>query len=277
MTSSRLEAARIRFALREAAERGLEAREPAEVVKRALQKLGDRVAVSWSGGRCSTATLRLALDLKPDVKVLYNNTGVEYPETVSFVKELASKWNLNLTVTKPKKSFWTCVEEYGFPQFRGKFRYKKQLGGSRLYSWSRGRPPCCYWLKEEPTKRYALQQSVLGLITGMRVAESRVRMFGIGRRGQSYRDETMRLWKIHPIAYWSTERLQAYLDENGIPCNPLYARGMERIGCAPCTGFVGWREQLQEQNERMYRVVMRLRGEPTLWEYQDPCLAATGR
>ncbi len=51
-------------------------------------------------------------------------------------------------------------------------------------------------------------------------------------------DEARALFKINPIADWSTPELTAYITANNVPVNPLHARGYLSIGCAPCTRAV---------------------------------------
>ncbi len=48
-------------------------------------------------------------------------------------------------------------------------------------------------------------------------------------------DEAFGLVKINPIAAWSDEDMQNYIDEHGILVNPLVDEGYPSIGCAPCT------------------------------------------
>jgi 3'-phosphoadenosine 5'-phosphosulfate sulfotransferase (PAPS reductase)/FAD synthetase len=52
--------------------------------------------ISFSGGRTSGYMLRRILDigLKPDVRVLFANTGKERPETLDFVHECEMRWNV---------------------------------------------------------------------------------------------------------------------------------------------------------------------------------------
>jgi len=116
----RVEEARIRKALRDCERRGYRVYEPMECVKEAIERFGDSLAVSCSFGSCSVVVLHMTLQLKPDVKVVFNNTGVEYPETYAYRDLLKKEWKLNLIETKPIKSFWQCIKEYGFPLYRGK-------------------------------------------------------------------------------------------------------------------------------------------------------------
>ncbi len=48
-------------------------------------------------------------------------------------------------------------------------------------------------------------------------------------------DEAFGLVKINPIAAWSDDDMQAYIDEHSILVNPLVDEGYPSIGCAPCT------------------------------------------
>ena len=48
-------------------------------------------------------------------------------------------------------------------------------------------------------------------------------------------DEGFGLVKINPIAAWSDETMQDYIDTNGVLVNPLVDEGYPSIGCAPCT------------------------------------------
>lgn len=75
--------------------------------------------VCWSGGKDSTVVLHLARQQRPNMPVIYVDSGVEFPESVQFVHELAALWNLNLMVARPVegKSFWDIGSRYGWPIF----------------------------------------------------------------------------------------------------------------------------------------------------------------
>jgi thioredoxin-dependent adenylylsulfate APS reductase len=44
--------------------------------------------------------------------------------------------------------------------------------------------------------------------------------------------------KINPLADWTGDRVEAYIRQHDVPVHPLYARGYQSIGCAPCTRAV---------------------------------------
>jgi REP element-mobilizing transposase RayT len=124
--------------------------EAEDLIKQAIDRYEDNIAVACSFGKDSMVVLHMALKYKPNIKVLFHNTGVEFPETIAFKNRIKTEWNLNLIETKPYKdmTFWKCIDKYGLPQFRS--------GKSKYHS-----PKCCYYLKEKPAmniiKQYGIQ------------------------------------------------------------------------------------------------------------------------
>lgn len=70
----------------------------------------DGVYVSFSGGKDSTVLLHLVRELYPNIKALFVDTGLEYPEIREFVKTFD-----NVDWVRPKKTFKQVIEEYGYP------------------------------------------------------------------------------------------------------------------------------------------------------------------
>lgn len=74
------------------------------------QNYEGKVYVSCSGGKDSTVLLHLVRQLYPDVKAMFCNTGLEYPEIQRFVKTLD-----NVNITYPKMRFNEVITTYGYP------------------------------------------------------------------------------------------------------------------------------------------------------------------
>lgn len=74
----------------------------------------DGVYVSFSGGKDSTVLLTIAREMYPDIKAVFVDTGLEYPEIRDFVRT----WD-NVEWLKPKLTFKQVIEKYGYP-FIGK-------------------------------------------------------------------------------------------------------------------------------------------------------------
>ena len=87
----------------------------AERVLNSLFKATDNVAVAFSGGKDSLVALHLALQIKPDIPVLFVNTGIEFPESLEYTRQLEEKWNLNFHEANAKVNFWKLSEEKGLP------------------------------------------------------------------------------------------------------------------------------------------------------------------
>lgn len=69
-----------------------------------------KVYVSFSGGKDSTVLLYLVRSLFPEVKAVFCDTGLEYPEIRDFVKTFD-----NVEWVKPKMPFNKVIEKYGYP------------------------------------------------------------------------------------------------------------------------------------------------------------------
>lgn len=69
-----------------------------------------QVYVSFSGGKDSTVLLHIARRLFPDIKAVFVDTGLEYPEIRDFVKTFD-----NVDWLKPKMNFRQVIEKYGYP------------------------------------------------------------------------------------------------------------------------------------------------------------------
>ena len=70
----------------------------------------DGVCVSFSGGKDSTVLLNIVRNLYPNVKAVFSNTGLEYPEIQRFVRGFD-----NTDIIVPEMSFRDVVTQLGYP------------------------------------------------------------------------------------------------------------------------------------------------------------------
>lgn len=68
------------------------------------------VYVSFSGGKDSTVLLTIARSLFPDIKAVYVDTGLEYPEVKEFIRTFD-----NVEIIRPKMMFRDVITQYGYP------------------------------------------------------------------------------------------------------------------------------------------------------------------
>jgi len=210
-----------------------------------------KTMVAWSGGKDSTVVLHLALEIKPDVLAVFHNTTNEYPETLRYVRKLAKDWKLNFIETKPKKTFWQCMNEYGFPKKRW---WKHEERGTMLG----GTPRCCYWLKHEPAARIIKEKNIQAVLRGLTIEESFTRRMSIMTRSMMKVVKTNVPYQVvycDPIAFWRSDEVFDYFEKNAIPLNPVY-EFTDRIGCKVCTSFRGWETQLMRYPV-LYNMVMK--------------------
>ncbi|MHA1285616.1 MAG: phosphoadenosine phosphosulfate reductase family protein [Promethearchaeota archaeon] len=165
-----------------------------------------------------------------NISVLWNDTGIEYPDTYLFAEKIINIWNLNLITSRPNKSFWEIVTEYGFPIYSRNSKGKRQIAARK----------CCYELKKKPSLKAIKMYKWDLYFTGLTKYESRLRMFTARQYGDYFYSKKYKLYKCHPIQNWTYDDIWQYHDIYKIPHNSLYdkdeveVKGGIRTGCWPC-------------------------------------------
>jgi len=235
------------------------------LVKEAIERYKENISVSCSFGKDSLTVLHMALKYDPNIKVVFFNTGVEFAETLRFKDRMKKEWNLNLYETKPIKSFWQCVKEYGLPTVR-----KKGGKGSNA-------PKCCYYLKEKPARLIEKKLGIKATITGLQACESNSRRLlamrydnkkarymsynAIEFCSQRWYTRSTGMWYYHPIMLWSVDDVWTYIRKNNLPINPVYEKWggvYKRVGCLPCTAYLMWEERLSKSHPKLYRMLKKI-------------------
>lgn len=211
-------------------------------IETALAKLSNP-SLAFSAGKDSTVLLHMVRQHKPDLHVIYGNTGIEFPECIRFAHQLRDEWHLNYHEARPEVSFWWVVREYGWPllgktfgvggvahkssraQFFADLAAKGELTGD--YAIQAEVPissACCTFLKERPSEKLQKQLGVDGVFLGIMAGESRQRMFNFLRYGEWYQPKSG-IWKCHPLAIWTDEDIWAYIHRYSVPYAALYDIG----------------------------------------------------
>lgn len=219
-------------------------------------------AVSFSGGKDSQVIVMLCVDAKLKPKLIFADTGLEYPETVEFVKSYAERHNLELVTAEASfESFLKNMKTFGPP--------------ADGYRW------CCKTNKLSAIAAAESKAFPNGSIQfiGQRRYESKNRM----RNGRVSSNP----WMINqiaamPVQDWNALHVWMYIMMRDEPFNPKYLMGMPRIGCMLCP-FVSLPEiemnkGTSEKYERWYQGIAdygRSRGMPEewmkyhLWRYRE--------
>jgi phosphoadenosine phosphosulfate reductase len=175
----------------------------------------DRLAVATSFQSSGLVILHLMHEIRPDVPVLFLDTGFHFPETLAFRDDIAERWDLKIVDLRG---------EHETPE------RQTALYGPGLYR--RDPERCCYINKVLPLQR-ALEEYD-GWISGIRRDQSPLRAETPIVEAQMLPSGNEVL-KIHPLAHWSKQQVDDYLLEHDIPTHPLLERGFASIGCWPCT------------------------------------------
>lgn len=195
--------------------RRFEPAHPREVVRWALEDSGiERIAIASAFQAEGTCVMHMANSSRPDVPVLFLETGFHFAETLAFKALLAQRLRLNVV------------------DLVGPYSVESQTAelGPRLYE--RDPERCCDINKVRP-----MLEALRGLdawITAFRRDSSPTR--AASPIVDRYELEPGRwIVKINPVANWTRRQTWAYLKEHDLPHNPLYDLGYASIGCAPCT------------------------------------------
>jgi len=152
---------------------------------------------------------------RPDIPVLFLDTGYHFSETYEYRDRMAAQFELNLINLSPRMTVSQQESQFGI-----------------LYQSAPDR--CCGIRKVEPL--FAGLEPYDVWFTALRRDQSPTR--ANLREVDDFRLPSGKtIVKVSPLADWTTRDVWSYLKDNAIPLLPLYERGYTSIGCAPCTSL----------------------------------------
>ncbi|MED5813080.1 phosphoadenylyl-sulfate reductase [Mycolicibacterium sp. 050232] len=155
--------------------------------------------------------VEMAAKVRPGVDVLFLDTGYHFAETIGTRDAVEQVYGVNVVNVHPEN---TVAQQ-------------DELHGKDLFA--RDAAACCRMRKVEPLGKALAGYSAW--VTGIRRVEAPTR----ANAPLISWDAAFGLVKINPIAAWSDDEMQAYIEANDILVNPLVYDGYPSIGCAPCT------------------------------------------
>ena len=153
----------------------------------------------------------LAAKVRPGVDVLFLDTGYHFVETIGTRDAVEAVYDVNVVNVTPENSVAKQDELFGKDLF------------------AREPNECCRMRKVEPLSK-ALR-GYAAWVTGIRRVEAPTR----ANAPLISFDRAFGLVKINPLAAWTDEDMQNYIEANDVLVNPLVHEGYPSIGCAPCT------------------------------------------
>lgn len=189
-----------------------ELRNAEDIVREQLASTGN-ACITCSFQAEDMVVLDMARKLRPEIPVLFLETGYHFAETYAYRDRYAQEWNLQLVNLMPKL---TVVEQ------------ESQFG--KLYQSEPTK--CCNLRKVEPLFRGLAGYEVW--LTGLRREQSPSRA-NLQQVETHVLPDGKALLKVSPLAGWTNKDVWAYVKANGIEPLPLYDQGYTSIGCEPCT------------------------------------------
>jgi 3'-phosphoadenosine 5'-phosphosulfate sulfotransferase (PAPS reductase)/FAD synthetase len=256
------------------------------------------VYIAFSGGKDSTVLLDLVRQVKKDVPAVFFNTGLEYPEIVSFATSLD-----NVEVIRPKMTFKAVLERYGYPypskrvaqyihevqsaKDKNSRTMKLRLTGVKsngevcklgmipikyqhlCFGPYRFSAQCCKIMKKNPAYQYEKTTGRKPFL-GMTAGESFLRTTQYLQHGcNAFNLKRPVSW---PMAIWTEQDVLEYIYTRNLSYSPIYGdiykgddglfhnTGYPRTGCMFCMFGV----HLEPRPNRFQRMAVT---HPKLWDY----------
>lgn len=185
---------------------------PEELLRWAKEIFGSRVAAISAMQQSGNVICHMIHRLQLDIPILFVDTGVMFQETLETRDRIAREYQLNVRTLTPELTMAEQTEKYGV-----------------LYLSVEGQKQCCHMRKVEPLLK--IKGEFDALIGSLRRADG-------GKRGDCpiiAVDPEMNALRINPLANFTDEQLEAYIQQHSVITNPLHAQGYATIGCNRCT------------------------------------------
>lgn len=228
----------------------------------------EKVYIAFSGGMDSTVLCYLAEKHFPGIKMMFINTGAEFPEIIKFVYKMKLQgWNIDVRFPKMKPK--EVIDKYGFPLYSkevsmsiSRFRNTKSLvqryyrlfgrivkPGKKVKKGRKGVIPkyartlaienefkisekCCDMLKKNVFKKYEKDTGRMPIV-GTTVGESQNRLESWLKNGCNAFD--LKKPQSRPMSAWDRKDTKEVIDMYNIEISEAYTvHGYERTGCAFC-------------------------------------------
>src|ERR1051326_8326444 len=185
----------------------------AGIVSWALSTYAGEFAVATTFQKEDMAILDMASRISPQVRVFTLDTGRLPDETLQMIDITNRHYGIAVEVVHPDANEVNQMVS------------EREL--NLFYESPENRHLCCDIRKLHPLQHKL--REFRAWASGLRRQQSATRA---GIRKVEEIDGRLR---ISPLADWTSEQVDAYTQEHGVPIHPLYAKGYASIGCAPCT------------------------------------------
>lgn len=173
--------------------------------------------VAVSGGKDSITCLHLARTVNPQVRAVFFNSGLEFPQTPLYLHHLQQVWGFELVSIDADPSALEVMARSGYWEH-----------GAAKYDTDSLQDACITRPLAQARKRFG-KFSVYGLRADE--AATRKAMLSRCRGWVTKHDHQGRLEQAYlaPIWRWGHHEVHAYLGQHDIPVNPIYD-ALTRLG-----------------------------------------------
>jgi len=194
----------------------LEAQSAAEILDWAIATYAERFAIATSFQKEGMVVVDLAARTGKPFRVFTLDTGRLPEETCRMIDVVRQRYGVVVEAVSPDPAeVDQMVARHGLNLF---------------YQSVEFRHLCCDVRKVRPLERKLRELDAWA--AGLRRQQSET------RASVAKLAEVDGRLKINPLADWTGDQVEAYIREHDVPVHPLYARGYQSIGCAPCTRAV---------------------------------------
>lgn len=175
----------------------------------AVERFHPGLVIASSMGEC--VLVDIAARVRPGLPVLFVDTGYHFAETIGTRDAVAARYPVQMITIQPAR---TVAEQ-------------DAAEGPELYARDPDR--CCALRKVTPF------EVALGRFTAWASGVRRDETESRAHTRVVEWDSRRRMVKVNPLATWTQDDVDRYIDEHDVLVNPLLNDGYTSIGCAPCT------------------------------------------
>ena len=188
-----------------------------QIIDWSYRQFGDDLVMTSSFGDQAAVLIHLATQIKPDIKIIFVDTGYLFPETHLFMEQVRQRFNLNV---------WTYRTKNDPVQWL-------KSAGENEPTWRKDIDACCAANKNEPMERAFKTIGAKAYLRGIRREQNAKRE----------KDEFIQWaprygsYAISPMLNWTRKDVGLYMKQHDLPYHPLIEKGYLSIGCNPlsCT------------------------------------------
>lgn len=187
-----------------------------ELIQWTIDHYGLKAGLACSFGMEDMVLIDIIAKVKGPMTIFTLDTGRLPEETYQIMDRVRSHYGLEIKTYFPNlEQVQVLVREKGFFSFKESIENRKE---------------CCGIRKVEPLNRALgeLDAWVTGLRRDQAVTRTQI--------PKVLEDaDHPPLVKINPLADWTQDQVESYIEKNKVPVNALHKKNYPSIGCAPCT------------------------------------------